>query len=251
MTRFEGLVALVTGAASGIGRASAIRLAEEGAHVVCADRNLTGAKETVATLPAAGTGEALLLDVADTASCTAAVATCIERRGRLDVLCNIAGIAGFGHVADLDDAGWQRLIAVNLTGVFAMTRAALPHLAQVRGNIVNIASAAGIVATPYAAAYSASKSGVVGLTRSIAAEYASRGVRVNAICPGAVDTPLIAGGFDAIDNVEAGLFQRMVPLLGPVARPEDIAAAVAFLGSRDAAFITGAILAVDGGQTAI
>ena len=92
---------------------------------------------------------------------------------------------------------------------------------------------------------------MVGLTRSIAAEYATRGVRVNAICPGAVDTPLIAGGFDAIDNVEAGLFQRMVPLLGPVAQPEDVAAAVAFLGSRDAAFITGAILAVDGGQTAI
>jgi len=241
-------VVLVTGAASGIGRASAVRLASEGAILLCADRNLAGVEETVADL--GGEAAACALDVADSISCEAAVAAAIGRWGRLDALCNIAGIGGFGHAAEIDDASWRRLIDINLTGVFAMSRAALPHLLASQGNIVNIASAAGLVGTPYAAAYSASKAGVVGLTRSLAVEYATRGVRVNAICPGAVDTPLIAGGFDAIEGVEPRLFERMTPLLGPMARPEDIAAAVAFLASDDARFITGAILAVDGGQTA-
>ncbi|HET8613203.1 MAG TPA: SDR family NAD(P)-dependent oxidoreductase [Sphingomonas sp.] len=248
MRRFQDRVMLVTGAASGIGRASAVRLASEGAILLCADRNRAGVEETVAGL--GGQAAACVLDVADSASCEAAVAEAIGRWGQLDALCNIAGIGGFGHAAEIDDANWRRLIDVNLTGVFAMSRAALPHLLANRGNIVNIASAAGLVGTPYAVAYSASKAGVVGLTRSLAVEYATRGVRVNAICPGAVDTPLIAGGFDAIEGVEPRLFERMTPLLGPMARPEDIAAAVAFLASDDARFITGAILAVDGGQTA-
>jgi meso-butanediol dehydrogenase/(S,S)-butanediol dehydrogenase/diacetyl reductase len=248
MKRFDDKIALVTGAASGIGRATAIRLAGEGAQVLCADRNLSGASETAATIGAAAT--AWLLDVADPASCDAAVAETVRRWGRIDLLANVAGIGGFGHAAEIDDATWQRLIAINLTGVFQMTRAALPHLEAVRGNVVNIASAAGLVGVPYGVAYAASKSGVVGLTKSIAVEYASRQVRVNAICPGAVDTPLIAGGFDAITGVEARLFERLTPLLGPAAQPEDIAAAVAYLGSDEARFVTGAILAVDGGQTA-
>lgn len=248
MRRFDDKVVLVTGAASGIGRATAIRLSGEGAQLLCADRNLEGAQATAATIGAGAV--AWELDVADPAACTRAVEATVSRWGRLDALANIAGIGGFGHAAEIDDAAWQRLIDVNLTGVFQMIRAALPHLAATRGNIVNIASAAGLVGTPYASAYSASKSGVVGLTRSIAVEYATRGVRVNAICPGAVDTPLIAGGFDAITDVEPRLFERLTPLLGAMAKPEDIAAAVAFLASGDAAFVTGAILAVDGGQTA-
>lgn len=249
MRRFENKVVLVTGAASGIGRATAVRLAEEGAQLLCADRNLPGAEETVGKL--GGAAVAWLLDVADSASCIKALEETVARFGRIDALANVAGIGGFGHAAEMDDAAWQRLIDVNLTGVFLMTRAALPHLQKTRGNVVNIASAAGLVGVPYGVAYSAAKSGVVGITRSIAVEYATRGVRVNAICPGAVDTPLIAGGFDAISDVEPHLFERLTPLLGPMAQPEDIAAAVAFLASDDARFVTGAILAVDGGQTAI
>lgn len=252
MQRFENRAILVTGAASGIGRATAHRLADEGAHVLCADINLAGAEETAAGLADAGaTAAAHALDVTDPAACDAAVAAALARFGRLDGLANVAGIGCFGHVAATSDAEWARVIAVNLSGVFQMTRAALPPLAETKGAIVNIASAAGLVATPYAAAYSASKSGVLGLTRTVAAEYATRGLRVNAICPGAVDTPLIAGGFDAIDGVDMGLFTRMTPLLGPMAQPADIAAAVAFLLSDDARFVTGAVLAVDGGQTAI
>lgn len=243
MRRFDNRSVLVTGAASGIGRATAIRLAEEGAHVLCTDVNVAGIAETARI----SGGEAFTLDVTDPAACAAAV----MRVGRIHGLANVAGIGSFGHAALTTDAEWQRVIAVNLTGVFQMMRAALPGLVETRGAIVNIASAAGLVAAPYAAAYSASKHGVVGLTRTIATEYATRGVRVNAVCPGAVDTPLIAGGFDAIEDVEAALFTRMTPLLGAMARPEDIAAAVAFLLSDDARFITGTTLAVDGGQTAI
>lgn len=243
MTRFEDRAVLVTGAASGIGRATAIRLAQEGARVLCADVNAAGVEETARMTG----GEAFALDVTDPGACAAAVA----RIGRIDGLANVAGIGSFGHAAATTDAQWQRVIAVNLTGVFQMMRAALPGLVETKGAIVNIASAAGLVAAPYAAAYAASKHGVVGLTRTVATEYAARGVRVNAICPGAVDTPLIAGGFDAIEGVDADLFARMTPLLGPRARPEDIAAAVAFLLSDDARFITGTTLAVDGGQTAI
>lgn len=248
MKRFQDRIVIVTGAASGIGRASALRLAEEGGVLLCADHNRGGAEETAAMI--GPTARAFSVDVADAASCNALLSAAIEHVGRIDALCNVAGIGGFGHAAEISDETWGRLIDVNLTGTFYMTRAALPHLTASHGNVVNIASAAGLVGTPYATAYSASKSGVVGFTRSLAIEYAARAVRVNAICPGAVETPLIAGGFDGIEGVDWELVRRMSPKLGPMAQPEDIAAAVAFLASDDARFVTGTILAIDGGQTA-
>lgn len=248
MRRFVERVVLVTGAASGIGRATALRLGEEGARLLCVDVAAAGAEATAAAVPDSAAFQA---DVADPAACERTVGEALRRFGRLDGLANVAGVGSFGHAGATSDAEWQRVIGINLGGVFQMMRAALPALAETRGAIVNIASAAGLVGTPYAAAYSASKHGVVGLTRSVAVEYARRGVRANAICPGAVNTPLIAGGFDAIEGVDMDLFGRMTPLLGPAAEPEDVAAVIAFLLSDDARFITGATLAVDGGQTAI
>lgn len=248
MKGLKDKVALVTGAASGIGRATAIRLAEEGALVVAADRNLPGAEETRAQL--AREGVALRFDAADPSQCAALVESALGWRGRIDILANIAGIGGYGHVTDMSEESWRSLVDINLGSVFHLSKFALPHLAEVRGNIVNVASAAGLVGTPYAVAYAASKHGVVGLTKSIAVEYASRGVRVNAVCPGAVDTPLIAGGFSMIEGIEQKLLDHLAPKLGPVAQPEDIAAAIAFLASEEARFVTGALLSVDGGQVA-
>ncbi|WP_380877968.1 3-oxoacyl-ACP reductase [Sphingomonas sp. DBB INV C78] len=249
MNRMTGKIVLVTGAASGIGKASAIRLASEGAIVVCADRNVKGAEETAASLAGA---TAVEFDAASAASCRALVDHVIATHGKLDVLCNIAGIGGFGHAAQVADEEWDRLIAINLSSIFHMTKAALPHLEKTQGNIVNMASASGLVGASYASAYSASKAGVVGYTRTVALEYAAKQVRVNAICPGGVDTPLIAGGsvMGTIEGIDFALVARMSPKMAPLAQPEDIAAAVAFLASDDAKFITGIMLPVDGGQTA-
>ncbi|MDX3882860.1 MAG: SDR family NAD(P)-dependent oxidoreductase [Sphingomonas sp.] len=247
MNRMVGKVALVTGAASGIGRASAVRLGNEGAIVICADRNLAGAEETASGLSGAS---AVQFDAASAASCRDLVAHVVARHGKLDVLCNIAGIGGFGHAAEISDESWDQLVAINLSSIFHLTKAALPHLEKTQGNIVNMASASGLVGAAYASAYSATKAGVVGYTRTVAIEYAARQVRVNAICPGGVDTPLIAGGMGDIEGVDFALILRMSPKMAPLARPEDVAAAVAFLASDDARFITGIMLPVDGGQTA-
>lgn len=248
MKGLNGKIALVTGAASGIGRATAVRLAEEGAQVICADRDLDGAMKSAGKLQ--NHSAAFGFDAADPASCEALIGKAHKWRGTLDILCNVAGIGGFGHTAEISEETWRALIDINLSGVFHLTKHALPHLAESKGNIVNVASAAGLVGTAYASAYAASKHGVVGFTKAVAIEYASRGVRVNAVCPGAVDTPLIAGGFGAIEGIEWPLVERMSPKLGPMAQPEDIAAAIAFLASDEARFVTGAMLAVDGGQTA-
>lgn len=247
MNGLKGKIAIVTGAASGIGRASAIRLAAEGALLVCADRNLPGAEETASGLEGAS---AVQFDAASAASCRDLIDWTVAKHGRLDVLCNIAGIGGFGHAADTSDEAWDQLVAINLSSIFHLTKAALPHLEKTQGNIVNMASASGIVGAAYASAYSATKAGVVGYTRTVAIEYAARQVRVNAICPGGVDTPLIAGGFGNMEGIDMALVTRMNSKMAPLAKPEHIAAAVAFLASDDAAFITGVLLPVDGGQTA-
>ena len=248
MNRFDGRIALVTGAASGIGRATAIRLAREGASVICADQNEEGADETAGMIE----GETLVLrfNAADPQSCRAMVDKAVAWKGGLDLLCNIAGVGAYGHFGELSEQSWNHVLAVNLNSLFHLSQAAIPHLLERSGNIVNVASAAGLVGTPYAVGYATSKHGVVGLTRSLAVEYASRQLRVNAVCPGAVDTPLIAGGFSAIDNIDPALLAGLMPKLRPVAQPSEIASAIAFLGSDDASFITGVTLPVDGGQTA-
>ncbi len=249
MNRFENKVALITGAGSGIGRATAIRLAQEGASVFLADINGSTLAETTALLPAKTASAQGVLDVAEPDQCQQIVKDAITAFGQLDVLCNIAGIALCKHLTDISIEEWKRVVDINLNGVFYLCQAAIPHLVESKGNIINMSSSAGREGQAYQAVYCATKAAVLMLTKSLALEYSKQGVRANAICPGAVVTPLTAN-FSVPDDVDMGLFSRMLPLLEPMAEPEEIAAAVAYLASDEARFVTGIEFAIDGGQTA-
>ena len=247
MRRFDGKVVMVTGAGSGIGRATALRFASEGARVSASDVNAEGLAATMGMLDGAG-HHSRVVDVSQAQACRDAVAATVADCGRLDVLCNIAGFAGAYHLHEVTDEFWQRMIAVNLSGVFFMCQAAMPHLLQTKGNIVNMASSAAIVGQVYNAAYCASKGGVNMLTKALAVEFASRGVRVNAVCPGGVNTALTRS-FRVPENPDLALFSRLSSLVQPMAEPGEIAGAVAYLASDEARFITGDSLTIDGGQT--
>lgn len=245
--RFSSKSALVTGAASGIGRATALQLVAEGARVVIADIDTAGLRETEALAVGAVTIQPY--DATDLDSCRALVAAATADGG-LDILCNIAGLLDWGPTLEFDEARFERLIAINLTSVYALCRAALPHLIESRGAIVNMASTAGVQGTPYSVGYAASKHGVVGLTKSLAVEFSARGVRINAVCPGHVDTPMTRRAPPEGD-VDWALMMRNAPKLPDgICAPEDIAAMVAYLASDSARKITGALFTVDGGQLA-
>ena len=244
--RLEGKVALVTGGGSGIGRATAVALAREGAAVMCADLNLDGARETVEAIEAAG-GQAAARslnvrdedDVRDTLEATAA------ELGALHILVNNAGIGGRNHT-------WDDLIEVNLNGVYYGLKHGAPLIeAFGGGSIVSLSSILGLIGIPGASddgiGYTASKHGVVGLTRAYALNYASRGVRVNCVNPGFVETPLTAPLWDDPNRLESTTARHP---LGRLGQPEEIANAILFLVSEDASFITGVALPVDGGYTA-
>lgn len=239
----------MTGAASGIGRATALRLAAEGARVFAADINETALAETVAAITAGG-GEAVgqPLDVADPAACRNAVAAAVARFGKLDVLCNVAGILQWGHVTEIAEADWNRILAINLSSVFFLSQAAIPHLLATQGVIVNMASAAAVRGQAYTSPYCATKAAIVALTKSMAVEYAQRGLRVVAIAPGGVKTPL-ATNVTFPDGFDPALIQKMMPLM-EMAEPEEIAAAVAYLASPEARYVNGSLLSIDGAQTA-
>jgi NAD(P)-dependent dehydrogenase (short-subunit alcohol dehydrogenase family) len=242
--RLAGKTGVVTGAARGIGRAIALRLAADGATLALGDIDLEGAQGAVRDIAAAGGRSfALAFDAADPASCRRLVDQAAARLGRLDILVNVAGVLQRGRFEDCAAADWDRVIAVNLSSQFHLIQQALPHLIAASGNIVNISSSAAMRGVPFSAAYSASKHGVVGLTKSLAAEFADRQVRVNAVCPGPIPTAMLAG-LKPIAGV--------APSAGRVAlgEPEDVAAAVAYLAGDEAKFVTGAVLAVDGGLTA-
>ena len=248
MDRFTGKVALVTGAGSGIGRATALRLASEGARVALADINEQSLADTREALPARSDAICVVTDVRDSASCSAAVDACISSFGQLDILCNIAGIALCQHLTDISDEQWQRVMDINLNGVFFMCRSAIPALVESKGCIVNMSSSAGLEGQVYNSAYCASKAGVLMFTKALAIEFSKQEVRVNAVCPGMVKTPLTEN-FAMPDNADMQLMGKLFPLLEG-AEPEEIAAAVAYLASAEARFVTGAALPIDGAQTA-
>lgn len=241
----SGKGALVTGAASGIGRATAELFANQGARVLLADYAEAGAEA------ARGIGDAASFfqaDVSDSAQVGGMVQAALQFCGSIDILCNAAGILYYGTVLETSDETWARVMGVNLTGTFLCCRAVLPHMIrQGGGSIINIASTTGAHdACAHAAAYVTSKGGVTLLTRAMAVDHARQGVRINALCPGPTDTPMLRGAMTP-EQLEA--FADSYPM-GRLGRPEELARAVLFLASDDASFVTGAALCVDGGQTA-
>jgi NAD(P)-dependent dehydrogenase (short-subunit alcohol dehydrogenase family) len=247
--RLKGKVAIVTGGSSGIGRASAELFAREGARVVVADYNADAGRATVETIKGAG-GDAIFVqvDVSDAAQVRDMVQTALDTYGGIDILLNNAGILLFGTVLDTEEKDWRRVMDINLTGTFLVCKAVLPHMIQRGGgSIINLTSSTGAHdAGPNTAAYVTSKGGVALMTRAMAIDHAKDHVRVNAVAPGPTDTPMLR---DALSLEQLAAFAATFPM-GRLGRPEELANAILFLASDDASFVTGAILAVDGGQTA-
>jgi meso-butanediol dehydrogenase/(S,S)-butanediol dehydrogenase/diacetyl reductase len=247
--RFTGKVALLTGAASGIGRAVALRLAREGAHVFGFDLDAKGLEETRRLASEAGaTLQFLQGDVSDPAQCGAAVHDCVTAYGRLDVLGNIAGIARAEHFVDVDVEHYRKMMGVNVDGYVWMCQAAIPHLLDHGGNIVNIASNAGLMGQAYTVVYCMSKGAVVQLTKALAMEYVKTPLRVNALAPGGIETNLSAN-FHIPADVDFALMARYSGFR-EMGQPDDVAALFAFVASDEGANVHGAILSTDRGITA-
>jgi meso-butanediol dehydrogenase / (S,S)-butanediol dehydrogenase / diacetyl reductase len=249
MGRFEDKVVFLTGAASGIGRAVAVRLATEGATVSGMDVNEAGLAETgVAVEAAGGRWHATVGDVRSREVCHGAVQGAVDTHGRLDVLGNIAGIARAEHVLDVSEERFHQMMDVNVAGVLWCAQAAIPHLLLTGGNIVNIASNAGVMGQAYTVVYCASKGAVVNMTRALAMEFVKENLRVNAIAPGGVSTALTAG-FEIPPDVDFELMARYTGFR-PMAVAEDIANLFAFVASDEARNVHGAILSCDAGVSA-
>lgn len=246
--RFGGKVAVVTAAASGIGAATAARLAREGAFVYLSDLNAEGlAQQAKALSDVSERIATVVTDVTNPEQLSHLVETAARDRGRLDILINNAGMGSFGRVTEVAPGDWHRVFAICVDSIYYASRAALPHLAQTRGNIVNTASISGLLGDYGFAAYNAAKGAVVNLTRNMALDYGREQIRINAVCPGLISTPLSLKL--RVNDAVMAEYDRLIPL-GRPGQPEEIANAIAFLASDDASYVTGVNFAVDGGVTA-
>jgi NAD(P)-dependent dehydrogenase (short-subunit alcohol dehydrogenase family) len=251
MGRMDGKVAIITGAASGLGAASALRFAEEGARLAGFDLKPADGGDWAEATAKAGDAIFETGDVRDVAGIDAFVASVREHFGRIDVLVNSAGVGTGGYVHLLDPEEWDRVLGINLKGTFLFCRAVLPAMIEQRaGSIVNLASVEGVEGMELTSAYNASKGGVVLLTKNMAIDYARKGIRVNCICPGFIETPLLA---EVFGNPEMKAVRERIAdahMLGRLGRPVEIANAALFLACEESSFVTGHSLVVDGGFTA-
>lgn len=246
-----GRVAVVTGAASGIGRATAVLLAAAGDSVLCVDRNGTGLDAVVAGIVGTGgSAAALQVDLLDSAAGQQVVATALAHWQRIDVLALVAGVAQLGPAASVTVDEWDRVLDINLRAPFLLAQAALPHLVTTKGAIVAVSSVAGEQGWPYAAVYAASKGGLITVMRSLAIEYGPSGVRINVLAPGSVDTDLAATMHTTGFVYDESLRKRIGGLDGRRANPDEIASLIRFLASSQASFVSGAVLRADGGAFA-
>lgn len=257
MFRLDNKIAFITGAGSGIGKEIALVYAKQGARVVIADVNTDAAETVVEEITAqGGTANAQMLDVADEEQVQAAIASTVQRYGRLDILVNNAGISHVGNLLETSADEWERVMAVNARGVFLCSKYAVTQMLEQdpRGGVlVNIASVAGLVAVERRFPYGTSKGAVISMTRSIAIDFVNQDIRANAICPGTVHTPFVEGYLerhfpDTKDEVRRQLDARQP--IGRMGRPDEIAYAALYLASDEAAFVTGSTLVIDGGLTA-
>jgi 2-hydroxycyclohexanecarboxyl-CoA dehydrogenase len=248
--RFEDRVAVVSGAGGGIGSAVAKRLAAEGAHVVVCDVAETEAAATAGSIAASGgAASTLCFDLTDPSACTGAIERVVTERGRVDVLVNNAGVNRRGDLLALTDADWRLTFAVNLDAIFHLCRAALPHMIAAGGGaIVNVASQWGLYPVPGHIAYNVSKAAVGSFTQNLARDYAPHGVRVNAVAPGDVHTPMVAAYLEHTGRTRADL-DALVPF-GRIGEPAEIAALVAFLASQEAPYLCGSVVEITGAQAA-
>jgi NAD(P)-dependent dehydrogenase (short-subunit alcohol dehydrogenase family) len=252
--RLADKVAIITGAGSGIGRATAMLFAEEGARVVVVDYAPEGGQETVEMIKRNG-GEAIFVetDVSKAAAVEKMVQTAIDTYGRIDILFNNAAVTIPASVVDATEAVWDKTMDIDLKGVFLPSKYAIPHMIKGDGgSVINTASMCGLVASPNQAPYSAAKGGVIALTRQMAIDYATHNIRVNSICPSEVRTPMFLGFINRAPDPEKKMQELIARIpLGRVAEPEEIARAALFLASDDSSYVTGVTLPVDGGLTAM
>ncbi len=251
--RLKGKVSLITGARSGIGRATALRFASEGAIVVIADQNLQAAEKTQHLIEQAnGIGQAIAVDITQEQQVAEAIAQTVQGFGQLDILHNNAGISVLKLITETTEADWDFLFGVNLKGMFFGCKHAIPYMVQQGGGvIINTASELAIIGQPLYSAYCATKGGVLAFTRALSVEWVSKGIRINAVCPGPIKTPMLQAEFDiaADPTAEEAATIQSIPV-GRLGTPEDIARVALFLASDDAEFVHGAVIVADGGRTA-